>query len=158
MTPTTDALDNLEIHLQPLLALMAQFVTCLRTEQQALTQARFDDLPSLTEQKQQLAQAIDAGHLELRQALQQAGAPASALNDWFKLQALHPAVGTWHQLLQSTRLASILNQSNAELMANWQKQNQQLMQLLHGAAGSAAGYDAQGRSTTFLERLRIDLA
>lgn len=130
-------------------ATLDRFIAVLQHEQAALIAADIDQVQSLSPQKQELSEQLNALAQQRVTQLHQAGftPDTEGMKAWLKLQV--PAVKqSWEKLLASAQTAQQLNQTNGKLIQTHLQHNQQALSALMNAANRADVYGADGQPRT----------
>ncbi|WP_269533402.1 flagella synthesis protein FlgN [Chitinimonas sp. BJYL2] len=142
----------LQTALESELEYIRQFVTLLEQEQASLIANTLMELDPLTKQKAALAQTLEALAKDRKRLFVANGVTLSDdpphLMTAIRLlppELLAPIASIWVNIIQAARQASALNNTNGQLIATRQQQNQQLMVLLQASQQANLSYDAYGQ-------------
>lgn len=131
-------------------AALSYFLDILQQEQAALTNIDVDSLLALSDKKLKLADKLNQLAQQRVTRLKQAGfsGDSSGMNIWIASQqgAQRDSVKKlWDDLLQATRTAQQVNETNGKLIVRLLQHNQQALNVLASAANQASVYGPDGQ-------------
>lgn len=143
--------------LNALAEVLGEFLSLLRSEQQALVQNRFADLITIAQDKLVKSARIDHTLQTLNHQVVELGL-GKDIPDWVRnIPGSEPAE-QWLKIDSLAREAKALNLSNGHLIDTRSEANNLLLKTLQDQVSLSDGYDAQGKKTSFMGRLPIDKA
>jgi len=132
------------------LAALNRFLDILQQEQSALINIDVDTLLALSDKKLKLAGELNQLALQRVAQLKQAGfaGDSSGMKTWIASQQevlRDSARKNWDDLLQATRTAQQVNETNGKLIVSLLQHNQQALNALASAANQASVYGPDGQ-------------
>ena len=128
------------------LALLSDFVSALKREQEALVGGKIDLLKALLEEKDRLAAELGQRIDSRNQTLSAAGLETdkAGMEVWLTGQP-KPAREDWHAILTLAKEARLLNDINGNLINTRMQQNQQALAVLQSASNRTMLYGPDGQ-------------
>jgi len=129
------------------LSALSRFIEVLQQEQSALTKADLNQLITVSQEKNKLAEQLNQLGRDRIATLASlgVGGDTASVENWLKTQPADVKTA-WITLLESAKAAQHLNQINGKLIETQLQHTQQALNALSSAANQSAVYGADGQT------------